>query len=87
MRAALCDLQPDGASAVREDVSVRFSDSERVVSVNNQWMSSGSVTDTEISFGRGAARWRIDRATAEASLVSSSGKLIFMGSCVAATKP
>ncbi len=87
MRAALCDLQPDGASAVREDVAVRFSDSERVVSVNNQWMSSGTVTDTEISFGRGAARWRIDRATAEASLVSSSGKLIFMGSCVAATKP
>lgn len=87
MRTALCDLQPNGAKQTHEDVSVRFSDSEKVVSVNNQWMSTGSVTDTEISFGSGPARWRIDRDTAEASLVTAAGKVIFMGSCVAAGKP
>ena len=87
MRTALCDLQPNGANQTREDVQVRFSDAEKVVSVNNQWMSTGSVTDAEISFGSGPARWRIDRDTAEASLVNSAGKVIFMGSCVAANKP
>ena len=87
MRSALCDLRPDGASQTREDVQVRFSDAEKVVSVNNQWMSTGIVTDTEISFGRGPARWKIDRDTAEASLVTAAGKVVFMGSCVASTKP
>ena len=87
LRTALCDLQPDGASVTREDVAVRFSDSEKVVSVNNQWMSTGTVTDTEISFGSGPARWRIDRNSAEASLVTAAGKVVFMGSCVAASKP
>ncbi len=87
MRAALCDLQPNGATLTREDVQVRFSDSEKVVSVNHQWMSTGSVTDAEISFGSGPARWKIDRNTAEASLVNAAGKVIFMGSCVASTKP
>jgi hypothetical protein len=87
MRTALCDLQPNGASRTHQDVSVRFSDSEKVVSVNHQWMSTGTVTNTEISFGSGPARWKIDRDTAEASLVNAAGKVIFMGSCVAATKP
>ena len=87
MRTALCDLQPNGASLIREDVQVRFSDSEKVVSVNNQWMSTGTVTDAEISFGSGPARWRIDRNTADASLVGSGGRVIFMGSCVASNKP
>ncbi len=83
MRTALCDLQPDGALQTREDVEVRFSDSEKVVSVNRQWLSSGRVTDGEISFGSGGARWRIDRDTAEASLVRPGGKVSFVGSCVA----
>ena len=87
MRGALCDLRPNGANQTREDVSVRFSDAEKVVSVNNQWMSTGSVTDAEISFGSGPARWKIDRNTAEASLVTSAGTVMFMGSCVAGTKP
>ena len=87
MRTALCDLQPNGANLTREDVQVRFSDAEKVVSVNQQWMSTGSVTDAEISFGSGPARWRIDRNSAEASLVNSAGKVVFMGSCVAAGKP
>ena len=87
MRTALCDLQPNGANHTREDVQVRFSDAEKVVSVNNQWMGTGSVNDAEISFGSGPARWRIDRDTAEASLVNAAGKVIFMGSCVAANKP
>jgi hypothetical protein len=85
MRSALCDLLPDGAFVTREDVEVRFSDSEKVVAVNNQWLSSGTVTDGEISFGRGGARWHIDRNTAEASLVNAAGKIIFAGSCVATT--
>jgi hypothetical protein len=42
------------------------------------------VTDTEISFGNGSARWKIDRASAEASLVDlASGKELFAGSCIA----
>ena len=87
LRTALCDLRPDGASVTREDVAVRFSDSEKVVAVNQQWLTSGQVTDTEISFGSGASRWRIDRLTAEATLVDSAGQVIFAGSCVAAQKP
>ena len=83
MRTALCDLQTDGALQTRQDVEVRFSDSEKVVAVNKQWLSSGRVTDSEISFGSGPARWRIDRAAAEASLVHPGGKIVFVGSCVA----
>ena len=80
-------MQPDGASVTREDVTVRFSDSEKVVAVNQQWLHSGRVTDTEISFGSGTARWRIDRLTAEANLVDAAGRVIFSGSCVAQQKP
>ena len=87
MRTALCDLRPNGANQTHEDVSVRFSDSEKVVSVNNQWMSTGTVTDAEISFGSGPARWKIDRDTAEASLVTAAGTVMFMGSCIAVNKP
>jgi hypothetical protein len=87
LRTALCDLQPDGAFVTREDVTVRFSDSEKVVSVNNQWLTSGKVTDTDISFGSGTAKWRIDRVSAEAQLIDSTGKLLFAGSCVARQKP
>lgn len=83
LRAALCDLQPDGVFVTREDVMVRFSDSEKIVSVNDQWLTSGKVSDSEISFGSGSARWRIDRVSAEASLVDSTGRVIFAGSCVA----
>ena len=83
LRTALCDLQPDGVFVTREDVTVRFSDSEKVVSVNNQWLSSGKVTNAEITFGSGSAKWRIDRNSAEANLVDSTGKVIFSGSCVA----
>jgi hypothetical protein len=83
----MCDLRPDGASVTREDVEVRFSDSEKVVSVNKQWLSSGQVTGAEISFGSGAARWRIDRNSAEASLVNSAGRVIFAGSCVTGKPP
>ena len=82
MRTALCDLQTDGDRQTRQDVEVRFSDSEKVVAVNKQWLSSGRVTETEISFGSGPARWRIDRAAAEASLVHPGGKVMFVGSCV-----
>ncbi len=87
LRTALCDLQPDGVFVTREDVTVRFSDSEKVVSVNNQWLSSGKVTDSEIIFGSGTAKWRIDRNFAEAALVDSTGKVLFAGSCVARQKP
>ncbi len=83
MRIALCDLQTDGDLQTRQDVEVRFSDAEKVVAVNKQWLSSGRVTDSEISFGSGAARWRIDRAAAEASLVHPGGKVAFVGSCIA----
>lgn len=82
-RTALCDLQPDGAFVTREDVEVRFSDSEKVVAVANQWLTSGRVTDNEISFGSGGSRWRIDRNTADASLIGGDGKILFVGSCIA----
>ncbi len=82
LRTALCDLQPDGVFVTREDVTVRFSDREKTVSVNNQWLTSGQVTPTEISFGSGTAKWRIDRASAEANLIDSTGRVIFAGSCV-----
>ena len=87
MRTALCDLQTDGDLQTRLDVEVRFSDAEKVVAVNKQWLTSGRVTDGEISFGSGAARWRIDRAAAEASLVHPGGKVAFVGSCIARDAP
>jgi hypothetical protein len=88
MRTVLCDLQPDGAVVTREDVQVRFSDQEKVVAVNKQWFANAQVTDTEISFGNGSARWKIDRSTAEASLVDvATGKALFAGSCAAAPPP
>jgi hypothetical protein len=87
LRSAMCDLRPDGTTVTREDVEVRFSDTEKVVSVNKQWLTSGQVTEAEISFGSGNARWRINRNTAEASLVDSNDKVVFVGSCVAGTKP
>lgn len=83
VRSALCDLQPDGAFVTREDVEVRFSDSEKVVAVANQWLTSGRVTEAEISFGSGGSRWRIDRNTADASLIGGDGKILFVGSCIA----
>ena len=83
LRTALCDLQPDGTVLTREDVEVGFSDSEKVVVVNKQWFSNAEVTASEISFGTGTARWRIDRNSAEASLVDSTGKTLFAGSCIA----
>ena len=82
LRTALCDLQPDGVFVTREDVTVRFSDKDKVVSVNHQWLTSGTVTDTEITFGSGAAKWRIDRLSAEANLIDSTGRVIFAGSCI-----
>ena len=87
LRSALCDLRPNGGEDTREDVEVRFSDSEKVVAVRQQWMSTGKVTDAEISFGSGPLRWRIDRNAAEASLVTPEGKIIFVGSCVAGPSP
>jgi hypothetical protein len=84
MRVALCDLRANGNTSTHEDVEVRFSDQEKVVSVNGQWFAQAQVTDTEISFGNGSARWKIDRASAEATLVDvATGKELFAGSCVA----
>ncbi len=82
LRTALCDLQPDGVFVTREDVTVRFSDKEKAVSVNNQWLTSGKVSEAEITFGSGTAKWRIDRMSAEANLIDSTGRVIFAGSCV-----
>ena len=60
MQTIYCDLQPDGSDEVRHGVEVRYSASASAVAVNQQWLSSGSVTEDEVRFGLNS-RWRIHR--------------------------
>ncbi|WP_394787944.1 hypothetical protein [Rhodoferax sp.] len=84
MRTLFCDLQADGSNQVRRNVEVRFSISDDAVVVNQQWLSSGFVTDTEVVFGSGA-QWVVDlvegRQASRARLLGSGGALLFYGAC------
>ncbi|MEO7938905.1 MAG: hypothetical protein ABIR55_09800 [Burkholderiaceae bacterium] len=75
-----CELQPDGSTEVRKDVEVRFSPSANAVSVNRQWLSSGSVTADEVRFGANSI-WRINRQALDIRRTAPSGEMLFSGLC------
>ena len=60
VQTVYCELQPDGKEEARPGVEIRFSESANAVSVNRQWLSTGSVTPAEVIFGTNS-KWRIDR--------------------------
>lgn len=80
MQTLHCDLQPDGSSEVRKGVEVRFSPSANAVSVNRQWLSSGSVTADEVRFGANSV-WRIDRQALDIRRSAPQGEMLFSGLC------
>ncbi|MEZ5637771.1 MAG: hypothetical protein R3E92_11580 [Burkholderiaceae bacterium] len=75
-----CDLQPDGSTEVRKGVEVRFSPSANAVSVNRQWLSSGSVTADEVRFGANSV-WRINRQALDIRRSAPGGEMLFSGLC------
>lgn len=80
MQTIYCDLQPDGSDEVRHGVEVRYSASANAVAVNQQWLSSGSVTDDEVRFGINS-RWRIHRKALDIRRSAASGEMLFSGLC------
>jgi len=75
-----CDLQPDGSTEVRKGVEVRFSPSANAVSVNRQWLSSGTVNAEEVRFGANST-WRIDRQALDIRRSAPGGEMLFSGLC------
>jgi len=75
-----CDLQPDGSTEVRKGVEVRYSALANAVSVNRQWLSSGSVTAEEVRFGANSV-WRIDRQALDIRRSAPGGEMLFSGLC------
>jgi hypothetical protein len=80
MQTVYCDLQPDGSDEVRRGVEVRYSASASAVAVNQQWLSSGTVTDDEVRFGLNS-RWRIHRKALDIRRSAPSGEMLFSGLC------
>lgn len=80
MQTLYCDLQPDGSNEVRKGVEVRFSPSANVVAVNQQWLSSGSVTAEEVRFGTNSI-WRINRQALDIRRSAPGGEMLFSGLC------
>lgn len=80
MQTLYCDLQPDGSTEVRRGVEVRYSAAVRAVAVNQQWLSSGTVTDDEVRFGINS-QWRINRKALDIRRSAPSGEMLFSGLC------
>ena len=80
MQTVYCELQPDGSNETRSGVEVRFSPSANAVAVNRQWLSSGSVTATEIRFGVNS-KWRINREALDVHRSAVNGEMLFSGAC------
>lgn len=80
MQTIYCDLQPDGSAEVRKGVEVRFSPVANVVAVNQQWLSSGSVTDEEVRFGVNSI-WRINRQALDIRRSAPGGEMLYSGLC------
>ena len=80
VQTVYCDLQPDGSSELRKGVEVRYSASANAVSVNHQWLSSGSVTAEEVRFGANSV-WRINRKALDIRRSAPSGEMLFSGLC------
>jgi len=80
MQTVYCELQPDGREDMRPGVEVRFSETANAVAVNRQWLSSGAVTATEVSFGSNS-KWLVDRQALNVRRTGSRGEMLFSGSC------
>ncbi len=79
-QTVFCDLQPDGSAEVRKGVEVRFSPSANAVSVNRQWLSSGTVTAQEVRFGANST-WHINRQALDIRRSAPGGEMLFSGLC------
>ena len=80
MQTIYCDLQPDGSAEVRHGVEVRYSASANAVAVNQQWLSSGSVSEDEVRFGANS-KWRINRVALDIRRSARDGEMLFSGLC------
>lgn len=80
MRTVYCELQPDGREQARNGVAVRFSEAANAVAVNDQWLSSGRVTATELVFGSNS-KWHVDRASLGVRRLAANGQMLFSGTC------
>lgn len=80
MQTVYCELQPDGSDQTRPGVEVNFSDSTDAVAVGRQWMSSGSVSATEVRFGTNST-WHVDRQALHVRRTAPSGEMLFSGTC------
>ena len=81
LQSVFCDMQVDGGKAIRSGVEVRYSETEDVVAVQQQWLSSGFVTAVEVVFGSGGVQWIMDRQTLATRLITKAGKTLFAGRC------
>ena len=80
MQTIYCELQPDGKDETRAGVEVRFSQSANAVAVNRQWLSSGSVSASEVKFGSNTT-WHIDRQALHVRKTTASAEMLFSGTC------
>ena len=69
-----------GTEVVR-GVPIRYSESEQVVAVNNQWLSASEITREAIIFGSGAAEWRVERQARLVRLLNPKGDVQYFGNC------
>jgi hypothetical protein len=81
MQTMRCDMRPEKGTETVRGVPIRFSESEQVVAVNNQWLSASEVKKDTVSFGSGAAEWRLNRQDRLVRLLSPKGDVIFFGNC------
>jgi hypothetical protein len=81
MKTVRCDMRQERGKEVVRGVPIRFSETEQVVAVNNQWLSASEITRDAIVFGSGASEWRVERQARLARLVSPKGDVQFFGNC------
>ena len=80
MQTIYCELQPDGSEEIRPGVEVRYSESANAVAVNRQWLSTGTVSATEVSFGSNST-WHVDRQALHVRRTAPAGEMLFSGAC------
>lgn len=81
MKTLRCDMRQERGTAVVPGVPIRFSESEQVVAVNNQWLSASEITRDAIIFGSGAAEWRVERQAKLVRLLNPKGDVQYFGNC------
>ena len=80
LQVLYCDLLPDGGSEPRPGVELRFSAEFEAVAVNDQWLSTGRVSDEEIRFGS-VGTWVVDRQRLSVRKNAVNGEMVYSGTC------